>query len=82
MLQEPELFVLCEPTRGVDLRTRREIYKLIGELKREGRALLVVTSDVEDALAVCDRIGTVGDGRVSALRDAEDVTDKALAEML
>ncbi len=82
MLQEPDVFVLCEPTRGVDLRTRREIYKLIGALKREGRALLVVTSDVEDALAVCDRIGTVNDGRVSALRDAADATDTTLAEML
>jgi ribose transport system ATP-binding protein len=82
MLQEPDVFVLCEPTRGVDLRTRREIYRLIGGLKREGRALLVVTSDVEDALAVCDRIGTVNDGRVSALRDAADATDTTLAEML
>jgi ribose transport system ATP-binding protein len=82
MLQEPDVFVLCEPTRGVDLRTRREIYRLIGALKREGRALLVVTSDVEDALAVCDRIGTVNDGRVSALRDAADATDTTLAEML
>jgi ribose transport system ATP-binding protein len=82
MLQEPDVFVLCEPTRGVDLRTRREIYRLIATLRQEGRALLVVTSDVEDALAVCDRIGTVDDGRVSALRDAADSTDTTLTEML
>jgi ribose transport system ATP-binding protein len=79
MLLEPDVFVLCEPTRGVDLRTRREIYRLIAELRGEGRAVLVVTSDVEDALAVCDRIGTVADGRVSPLHDAADAT---LAEML
>jgi len=82
MLREPDVLVLCEPTRGVDLRTRREIYRLIGELKRDGCALLVATSDVEDALAVCDRIGTINDGQVSAWWDAEQVTDTTLAEML
>ncbi|MCU4186426.1 sugar ABC transporter ATP-binding protein [Acidiferrimicrobium sp. IK] len=64
LLQQPDVFVLCEPTRGVDVATRAEIYSLITQLRRDGRGVLVLSSDAEDLLAVCDRIATVGSGPV------------------
>jgi len=82
MLQEPDLFVLCEPTRGVDLRTRREIYRLVQEFKGQGCGVLVATSDVEDVIAVCDRAGAVEDGAVTRVWAAEDLTPEVLAEIL
>jgi ribose transport system ATP-binding protein len=62
LFRKPQLYVLCEPTRGVDIGTRREIYRLIHELADSGAGVLVVTSDSEDLFAVCDRIAVVEEG--------------------
>jgi ribose transport system ATP-binding protein len=64
LFRGPQVYVLCEPTRGVDVATRREIYRLIHQLCDEGAAVLVVTSDSEDLFAVCDRITVVEEGRL------------------
>lgn len=62
LFREPKLYVLCEPTRGVDVGTRHELYRLIHQLCDQGSGVLVVTSDSEDLFAVCDRIAVVKDG--------------------
>ncbi len=62
LFRKPQVYVLCEPTRGVDIGTRREIYRLIHQLSDDGAAVLVVTSDSEDLFAVCDRIAVVEEG--------------------
>jgi ribose transport system ATP-binding protein len=62
LFRKPKLYVLCEPSRGVDVGTRHEIYRLIHQLCDEGAGVLVVTSDSEDLFAVCDRITVVEDG--------------------
>ena len=72
-LSEPDVYVLCEPTRGVDLGTRRAIYDFIDEVRRQGAAVLVITIDPEDALAVADRVGVVDAGRITSMRLARDI---------
>ncbi len=63
LLEEPDVVVLCEPTLGVDVHTRAEIYDLIDEFKEAGTAILVASSDLEEVLAISDRLGVVrGDG--------------------
>jgi ribose transport system ATP-binding protein len=62
LFRSPQVYVLCEPTRGVDVGTRREIYRLIHQLCDDGASVLVVTSDSEDLFAVCDRITVVEEG--------------------
>jgi ribose transport system ATP-binding protein len=64
LFRKPRVYVLCEPTRGVDVGTRREIYRLIHELRHQDAAVLVVSSDSEDLFAVCDRIAVVDEGRL------------------
>jgi ribose transport system ATP-binding protein len=64
LFRRPQVYVLCEPTRGVDIGTRREIYRLIHQLCDDGGAVLVVTSDSEDLFAVCDRIAVVEEGHL------------------
>jgi ribose transport system ATP-binding protein len=73
-LVDPDLLVLCEPTRGVDIRTRRAIYEYVDSVRGSGAAVLVVTIDVDDALAVGDRIAVVENGRIS------DVLNRAQAD--
>ncbi len=67
LFRKPQVYVLCEPTRGVDIGTRREIYRLVHQLSDEGAAVLVVTSDSEDLFAVCDRIAVVDEGGLGDL---------------
>jgi ribose transport system ATP-binding protein len=76
------LFILCEPTRGVDVATRREIYRLIAELRDQGAAVLVVTSDSEDLFAICDRIGALTPAGVSELWETEALTEDSLSAVL
>lgn len=68
MLMEPDVYILCEPTRGVDVSTRAEIYRIIADLRSQGKAVLIVTSDAEDLIAVCDRVGVVENGAVEEPR--------------
>lgn len=74
----PRLYVLCEPTRGVDVATRGDVYRLIDELREEGAGVLVVTSDSEDLFAVCDRISVVESGRVGDFLSVDDTTAEEL----
>jgi ribose transport system ATP-binding protein len=82
LLLEPGLFVLCEPTRGVDVRTRREIYRLMDGLRADGAAILVVTSDSEDLFAICDLVGVVSATGVSELWEPREMSENQLAEVL
>lgn len=78
LLCGPGIYVLCEPTRGVDVGTRIEIYKLIEEIAADGAAVLIVTSDSEDLFAVCDRIAVINDGKLSGLLAAEETNPQQL----
>jgi ribose transport system ATP-binding protein len=66
--QEAEVLLLDEPTRGVDVGSKAEIYGLIGELARQGKAILFVSSYLPELLGVCDCLGVMARGRLSAIR--------------
>jgi ABC-type sugar transport system ATPase subunit len=65
-LADAKIFVLIEPTRGVDVAARAEIYRRLEALARAGKALIVVSSDIPEVLALADRILVVRDGRIAA----------------
>ncbi|MBV8568928.1 MAG: sugar ABC transporter ATP-binding protein [Methylobacteriaceae bacterium] len=65
-LDDCAVFVLIEPTRGVDVGARAEIYRRMEELAADGRAIVIVSSDIQEVLAVADRILVVRDGRIAA----------------
>jgi ribose transport system ATP-binding protein len=74
--------VLCEPTAGVDVGARRSIYGLIKEQVQRGLAVIVSSADLEDIVALCDRVIVLRDGRISARLTAADVTEKRLVEAM
>jgi len=82
LLREPQVYVLCEPTRGVDIATRMEIYRLIRKLRSKDVAVLVISSDSEDLFSVCDRIGVVDDGTVNELVPAEEMNTQQLEALV
>ena len=65
-LADADIFVLVEPTRGVDVGARADIYRRLDALARDGKAILVVSSDLPEVLAIADRILVVNDGRIHA----------------
>ncbi|MBS1842840.1 MAG: sugar ABC transporter ATP-binding protein [Actinobacteria bacterium] len=78
LFRRPGLYILCEPTRGVDVATRADLYHLIDELREDGAGILVVTSDFEDLFAVCDRISVVESGRPGEFLSVDETTAEQL----
>ncbi|OYW22950.1 MAG: sugar ABC transporter [Planctomycetales bacterium 12-60-4] len=76
--QEADIFLLDEPTRGIDVGTKSEIYRLMGELAAAGKAVLFVSSYLTELLAVCDRIGVMSRGRLKEVRETKDWTEAAI----
>jgi len=70
--------VLIEPTRGVDVGARADIYRRLDELARDGKAIIVISSDLVEVLAVCDRILVMRAGRIAAETAPEAVGEDAL----
>ncbi len=72
--QEADVLLLDEPTRGVDIGSKAEIYRLIGELAAQGKAILFVSSYLPELLGVCDRLAVMTRGRLSPARSVGDWT--------
>ncbi|MGV3490625.1 MAG: sugar ABC transporter ATP-binding protein [Devosia sp.] len=66
LLSDPEILILDEPTRGIDIGVKAEFYDMIGELAREGKAILLISSELPELLALCDRILVMAEGRLTA----------------
>ncbi len=62
----PKLLILDEPTRGVDVGARREIYEMISNIAQEGNSIIFVSSDVAEVINVCDRVLVMSDGKLCA----------------
>jgi ribose transport system ATP-binding protein len=70
--------LLDEPTRGIDVRSRAELHTLFGELAGRGKALLLVSSHLEELLAVCDRIAVMHKGVLGAPQAALGLSEREL----
>src|SRR5207237_7732293 len=66
--QDADVLLLDEPTRGIDIGSKAEIYRLIGELAAQGKAVLMVSSYLPELLGVCDRLAVMARGRLSDVR--------------
>ena len=76
--QDAEIVLLDEPTRGIDVGTKAEIYRLMGELAAAGKAVLFVSSYLPELLAMCDRIGVMSRGRLREIRPTSDWTEESI----
>jgi inositol transport system ATP-binding protein len=74
LLNDPEIILLDEPTRGIDIGAKAEIYKIIAQLAEQGKTIIMISSELEELLGLCDRIMVLYHGKVTAEfeRDAFD----------
>ncbi|MEM1272947.1 MAG: sugar ABC transporter ATP-binding protein [Pseudomonadota bacterium] len=73
-----QTLLLFDPTRGIDVRTKRQIYPLVRELAEQGAAVLFYTSELDEVALACDRVVVVFNGRVVAIMNAEDASEQNL----
>ena len=78
MFTDPDLLILDEPTRGIDVGAKYEIYQIINELAASGKGVIVISSELPELLGISDRIYTVFEGRITDCLDAADATPEAL----
>ena len=78
LLTEPEIMILDEPTRGIDVGAKFEIYQLINELATKGKAVIVVSSELPELLGICDRIYVMAEGRITGEVNAENTTQEEI----
>jgi ribose transport system ATP-binding protein len=64
ILNEPKVFILDEPTRGIDVGAKCEVYRLINELVERGAGVLMISSEVEELIGMCDRILVMNRGAI------------------
>lgn len=79
--QDADVLLLDEPTRGIDIGSKSEIYRMIGELAARGKAVLLVSSYLPELLGVCDRIAVMRRGRLSAPRPVGEWTEHSIMEV-
>ena len=65
MMLDPEVLILDEPTRGIDVGAKFEIYKLIGEMAKEGKGIILVSSELAELIGMCDRIYVMNNGTIT-----------------
>ncbi|WP_019146849.1 multiple monosaccharide ABC transporter ATP-binding protein [Timonella senegalensis] len=82
MFTDPELLILDEPTRGIDVGAKYEIYTIINALADQGKAVLVISSELPELLGICDRIYTLSAGRITGCIDRDDATQENLMELM
>jgi ribose transport system ATP-binding protein len=75
---QPKVLMLDEPTRGIDINAKNEIYKLIAELAASGLGIIMVSSELPEILAISNRILVMAEGRITAEFNAANATDDAI----
>ncbi|MBQ4110513.1 MAG: ATP-binding cassette domain-containing protein [Clostridia bacterium] len=78
LLTNPEILMLDEPTRGIDVGAKYEIYQLIGDLANKGKGVIVVSGEMPELLGICDRILVMSGGRLAGEVDAKTTTQEEI----
>jgi ribose transport system ATP-binding protein len=80
LVTKPRVFLLDEPTRGIDVGAKAEIYRLIGELADQGLAIILVSSELPELMLLSDRILVLREGRPTALLDRSEFSQETILE--
>nr|WP_321454868.1 ATP-binding cassette domain-containing protein [uncultured Cohaesibacter sp.] len=80
MATHPELFIFDEPTRGIDVGAKAEMYAIIRQLAQAGKAVIVVSSELPEILSVCDRIAVFREGSIVGLVDGATANEETLLQ--
>ena len=72
---DSEVFIFDEPTRGIDVGAKAEIYRIMNRLKQDGKAVVVVSSELTECMGISDRIYVMHEGSMTALIEGDEMRD-------
>lgn len=80
LLNDPDIIIFDEPTRGIDIGAKSEIYKMINELAAKGKAIIMISSELIEILGLSDRILVIRNGKISTELKTEEATQEMIME--
>ena len=78
MFADPDILILDEPTRGIDVGAKYEIYCIMNQLASEGKTVIMISSEMPELLGMCDRLYIMNEGRIVGEMNAEDATQESI----
>ena len=81
LLTEPEILLLDEPTRGIDVGAKFEIYTIIAELAKQGKSIIMISSEMPEILGMSDRIMVMCEGRLTGIIDGKNPTEEEIMRL-
>ena len=78
MQHKPKLFIFDEPTRGIDIGAKSEMYELMEDLAKEGKSIIMISSELSEVQRLSDRVVVMCEGRVTAELDIKDATQEEI----
>ena len=79
--REPQIFMMDEPTRGIDVGAKYEIYELIIEMAKQGKTIIVVSSEMPEILGITNRIGVMSNGHLSGIVNTKETNQEELLRL-
>ncbi|MCI9317457.1 MAG: sugar ABC transporter ATP-binding protein [Oscillospiraceae bacterium] len=81
LANNPDVLILDEPTRGIDVGAKYEIYCIIAELAKQGKSIIMISSEMSELIGMSDRVMVMCDGRVTGFIDGKDATQENIMEL-
>ena len=78
LLPEPEILILDEPTRGIDVGAKEEVYKIINELSSQGKAIVMISSELPEITALSDRVIVMKEGMITGVFEGDEISDNSI----
>lgn len=81
LANNPDILIMDEPTRGIDVGAKYEIYQIIIQLASEGKSIIMISSEMSELMGVADRIAVMCEGRLTGILDAKDATQERIMQL-
>ena len=81
LAKNPDILIMDEPTRGIDVGAKYEIYSIIGKLASEGKSIIMISSEMPELIGVADRIMVMCEGRITGFVEGEDMNQEKIMEL-
>ncbi len=78
METEPQIIIIDEPTRGIDVGTKQQIYHFISALARDGHSIIVISSEMPEVIGLCTRVAVMREGRIVGVLEGEEITEQEI----
>lgn len=82
MMTQPDVLILDEPTRGIDIGAKYEIYCVINDLAKAGKAIIVISSELQEIIGICDRIYVINEGHITGELSRDEVSQEKIMKCI